>query len=111
MYFTINILASYNNNNGTASIVCENTSGVGASSAPIIKDKNNTIFRFPDRKAELIRPNFAKTVITNGSSNIKPNDKRNATTKETYSLIENSGCKLTVEKLIKNLIPAGITKK
>jgi hypothetical protein len=96
---------------GTATMVWDNISGVGEMTAPITKDITNTTLRLELKKDELIIPSFAKTKITSGNSKINPNGKRNEMTNDKYSPSENSGCNSAVAKPIKNLIPAGNTKK
>ncbi len=104
---TMNKLISYRKIIGKAIIDCEKTSGVGEITAPITKVMKITIRRFPFKKAEFTIPIFARITMTSGNSKIKPNGKTKLITKSRYLPTDNKGCKSSVPKPRKNLIPAG----
>ena len=76
---------------GRATMVWENTSGVGEIIAPTTKDNTNTCLRFPDNNFELMIPNLANTIINNGSSKMKPKGNKNDITKDKYCPNDNIG--------------------
>src|SRR5574344_2108392 len=87
------------------------TSGVGEMTAPTTNDMNNTMRCFFRRKAELMKPSFAKMIMTSGTSKIAPNGKTNAITKSKYLSIDKSGWISPPPKFIKKPMAAGMTKK
>ena len=104
------MLNSYKTIIGIATIVWENTSGVGEITAPTTKDSTKTCFRFAVKKADPINPTLANTKIKRGNSKIKPKGDKKEITKDKYCPIESKGCSSGVANPMKNLIPAGNTR-
>ena len=65
-------------------MVCENISGVGEITAPIIKESKINILRFFFKNWDVIKLKYPIMIIINGSSNIKPNGSTKANTKSIY---------------------------
>ena len=95
------MLASYNTIIGTAIITCVNTSVVGDTTAAKIKATTMRTRRLDFKKADVIKPIFARKNKTRGSMK--------AIKKDRYELSENIGCSDAVANPIKNSTAAGNT--
>ena len=72
------------NKEKNAIMVCENISGVGEITAPIINESKINILRFFFKNWDVIRLKYPIMIMISGSSNIKPKGNTKANTKSIY---------------------------